>query len=217
MNLSGSKKIILLGIILLIIAGIVVVALKGVKVSLILQQHEEINVYIGRPTDIKDMKNICKEVFKDKRFVVRNLDIFADAYSINVESFINEEKDELINKINEKFGVNITTDDISEKSVSNIRVRDIVKPYIKPVLITTVLMAVYLVIRFRKENALKLLGKMFGIIILTEAVIFSIIAVLRIPLSATMINLMAVIAVIELCLYINKLEMKKTGKIEKYE
>lgn len=217
MKLSGSKKIILLGIILLIIAGIVVVALKGVKVSLILQQHEEINIYIGKPTDIKDMKNICREVFKDKRFVVRNLDIFTDAYSINVESVINEEKDELISKVNEKFGVNITTDDISEKTVSNIRIRDIVKPYVKPVLISAVLMAVYVVIRFRKENAFKLLGKILGMIILTEAVIFSVIAVLRIPLSATMINIMAVIAVIELCLYINKLETNKSGKIEKYK
>ena len=217
MKLSGSKKIILLGIILLIIAGIVVVTLKGVKVSLILQQHEEINIYIGKPTDIKDMKNICKEVFKDKRFVVRNLDIFTDAYSINVESVINEEKEELISKVNEKFGGNITIDDISEKTVSNIRIRDIVKPYIKPVLISAVLMAFYLVIRFRKENAIKLLGKIIGIVLLTEVVIFSVIAVLRVPLSATMINLMAIVAVIELCLYINKLEMKKNGKNEKYK
>ena len=209
MKMSGSKKILLLGIILLIISGIVVVALKGVKVSLILQQHEEINVYIGKPTNIKDMEKICKEVFKDKRFVVRGLDIFTDAYSINVESVINEEKDELISKVNEKFGVNITTEDISEKNISNIRIRDIVKPYIKPVLISAVLMAVYVVIRFRKENAFKLLGKILGIIVLTEAVIFSIIAVLRISLSATMINLMAVIAVVELCLYLNKLETEK--------
>ena len=220
MKLSGSKIIILLVIILLIIAGIVVVDLKGVKVSLILQQHEEINVYIGKPTDIKDikdMKDICKDVFKDKRFVVRNLDIFTDAYSINVESVINEEKDELIKKVNEKFGVNITTEDISEKTVSNIRIRDIVKPYIKPVLISAVLMAVYVVIRFRKENAFKLLGKILGIIILTEAVIFSVIAVLRIPLSAMMINLMLVIAVIELCIYINKLETGSLKKAEKYK
>ena len=217
MKISGSKKIILLGIILLIIAGIVVVALKGVKVSLILQQHEELNVYIGKPTNIKDMKDICKDVFNDKRFVVRNLDIFSDAYSINVESVINEERDELITKVNEKFGVNITIDDISEKNVSNIRIRDIIKPYVKPVLISAVLMAVYVVIRFRKESAIKLLGKISGMIILTESVIFSIIAVLRVPLSATMINLMAVIAIIELCLYINKLESKKIGKFEKYK
>lgn len=217
MKISGSKKIILLGIILLIIAGIVVVALKGVKVSLILQQHEELNVYIGKPTNIKDMKDICKDVFNDKRFVVRNLDVFSDAYSINVESVINEERDELITKVNEKFGVNITIDDISEKNVSNIRIRDIIKPYVKPVLISAVLMAVYVVIRFRKESAIKLLGKISGMIILTESVIFSIIAVLRVPLSATMINLMAVIAIIELCLYINKLESKKIGKFEKYK
>ena len=46
-KLSGNKKIILLGIVLLIIAGIVVVALKGVKVSMMLQQHESISIHIG--------------------------------------------------------------------------------------------------------------------------------------------------------------------------
>lgn len=208
MKLSGSKKIILLGIILLIIAGIVVVALKGVKVSLILQQHEEINVYIGKPTELKDVKEICKDVFGDKRFTVMNIDSFKDAYSINVETYTNEEKQALLTKINEKFGVNITVEDISEKTLSNIRVRDIVKPYIKPVIISVLLMVVYMIIRFRKEKVTKLLGKIFGIVILTEAVIFSVIAIARIPLSATMINLMAVIAIIELCLYINKLEKK---------
>lgn len=208
MKLSGSKKIILLGIILLIIAGIVVVALKGVKVSLVLQQHEEINIYVGKPTELKDMKSICKEVLGDKRFVLLRIDTFNDAYSINAESFTNEEKQALISKVNEKFEVEITEGDISEKTLSNIRVRDIIKPYIKPVIISVLLMVVYMIIRFRKENAFKLLGKIFGMVVLTEAVIFSIIAIARIPLSATMINLMSVIAVVELCLYINKLENK---------
>ncbi|MBR3613647.1 MAG: hypothetical protein IKL55_00510 [Clostridia bacterium] len=217
MKLSGSKKILLLGIILLIIAGIVVVALKGVKVSLILQQHEEINIYIGKPTNLKDMKDICKEVFGNKQVIVNDLDVFKDAYSISVESVTNEEKDELINKVNEKYGVEITLEDISEKTISNIRVRDIIRPYIKPVLISAILIAVYMIIRFRKENALKLLGKIAGIILLTEAVIFSVIAVLRIPLSAIMINIMAVIAVVELCTYIYKLESKTVIKAEKYK
>ena len=217
MKLSGSKKILLLGIILLIIAGIVVVTLKGVKVSLILQQHEEINIYIGKPTNLKDMKDICKEVFGNKQVIVNDLDVFKDAYSISVESVTNEEKDELINKVNEKYGVEITLEDISEKTISNIRVRDIIRPYIKPVLISAILIAVYMIIRFRKENALKLLGKIAGIILLTEAVIFSVIAVLRIPLSAIMINIMAVIAVVELCTYIYKLESKTVIKAEKYK
>ncbi len=208
MKLSGSKKIILLGIVLLIIAGIVVVSLKGVKVSLNLQQHEEVNVYIGKPVELKEVKNICKEVFGNKYFMVIDVDTFNDAYSINVESLTNEEKQALLTKINEKFGVKLVETDISIKTLSNIRIRDIVKPYIKPVIISAILMAVYMVIRFRKENAIKLLGKIFGIIVVTEAMIFSIIAIARIPLSALMINAMAVIAIVELCLYINKLEKK---------
>lgn len=208
MKLSGSKKIILLGIVLLIIAGIVVVSLKGVKVSLNLQQHEEVNVYIGKPVELKEVKNICKEVFGNKYFMVIDVDTFNDAYSINVESLTNEEKQALLTKINEKFGVKLVETDISIKTLSNIRIRDIVKPYIKPVIISAILMAVYMVIRFRKENAIKLLGKIFGIIVVTEAMIFSIIAIARIPLSALMINVMAVIAIVELCLYINKLEKK---------
>lgn len=217
MKLSGSKKIILLGIILLIIAGIVVVALKGVKVSLIMQQHEEINIYIGKATNYKDVKSICKDVFGNKRFDLRDLDVFTDAYSINVESITNEEKDALMNKLNEKYGVEISLTDISEKNVANIRVRDVVKPYIKPIIISTILIAGYIVIKFRKENAWKLLGKIAGIIILTEAVIFSIIAVIRIPLSSTIINLMLVIALLESCMYIEKLEKQRPVIVEKYK
>ena len=217
MKLSGSKKIILLGIILLIIAGIVVVALKGVKVSLTMQQHEEINVYIGKQTSFKEVKEICKEVFGNKRFVLKDLDVFTDAYSVNVESITNEEKDALINKLNKKYEVEIELTDISEKNVANIRVRDVVKPYFKPIIISTILIAGYIVIRFRKENAWKLLGKITGIIVLTEAVIFSIIAVLRIPLSSTMISAMLVIALLEVCIYINKLEKQKPAIVEKYK
>lgn len=209
MKLGGSKKIVLLGVILLIIAGIVVVALKGVKVSLVVQQHEEINIYTGKPTEINVVKDICKEVFENKQVIVKGIDTFTDAFSINVESITNEEKTALIEKFNEKIGVNITLEDVSEKTVSNIRVRDIVRPYFKPVTISVILIAVYIVIRFRKENALKLLGKITGIIILTEAVIFSVIAVLRIPLLPIIVNIMFVIGIVELCAYIYKLENKK--------
>lgn len=209
MKLSGSKKIILLGIILLIISGIVVVALKGVNVSLLLQQHESMTVYIGKEVNLDDVKNISKEVFGEKEVLVRGVDTFSDSINITVESITNEEKTSLIEKINEKYGTLFTADDITINSNSNVRVRDMVKPYFKPVIISTVLIIVYMIIRFRKVSVVKLLSKVFGIVILTEAVIASIIAVCRIPLTATMINLMAVVAVVELIIYINNLEKEK--------
>ena len=209
MKLSGSKKILLLGMILLIVAGIVVVSLKGVKVSLTLQQHEVVNIYLDKKIDSKEFNNVCKEVFGNKTYKVRNVEFFNNAFEISVENITDEEKAKLVEKINEKFELGINVDALNIYTVANIRVRDIVKPYVKPVLISLVLMIVYIIIRFRKMSAWKVLGKIFGIIILTEAVIASIITITRLPLSATIINLMAVIAVIELILYINKLEKNK--------
>ena len=60
MKLDGNKKIILLGLILLIIAGIIVVAFKGFNVSLIYQQHENVSFLIGKDVDLKDIKQIFK-------------------------------------------------------------------------------------------------------------------------------------------------------------
>lgn len=212
MKLSGNKKIILLGMILLIIAGIVVVALKGVKVSLTLQQHEAINIYVGKNIEIKEIKNICKEVLGKKDFTLRRIDVFNDAVTLNVESITNEEKDAIISKISEKYGIEMNENNISDRTISNVRVRDMVGVYIKPVIISTILIFVYMVIRFRKESAAKLLGKIVGVIVLTEALIASFVAVCRIPLSPTLINVMAVIAVLEIIIYINRLENPKQSE-----
>lgn len=206
MKLDGSKKIILLGLILLIIAGMVVVALKGFNVSLILQQHESVNLVIGKEIDLKDIKSICNEVFGNKRVVLRKVELFNDSVNINVESITNEEKEGLVSKINEKYGTELTLEGVTVNSNSNIRIRDLVKPYFKPVILSVVLIVVYLIIRYRKENVLSVLGTITGIIVLTEAGLASIIAIVRIPLSPLMINLMTVIAIIELLVYINKKE-----------
>ena len=206
MKLDGNKKIILLGLILLIVAGIIVVALKGFNVSLILQQHESVNIFIGKEVNLKDIKSICNEVFGNKRVVLRNVELFDDSVNINVESITNEEKEVLVIKINEKYGTELTVEGLTVNSNSNIRIRDLVKPYFKPVILSIVLIVVYLIIRFRKENVLSVLGTITGIIVLTEAGLASIIAIVRIPLSPIMINLMTVVAIIELLVYINKKE-----------
>ncbi len=212
MKLDGNKKIVLLGLILLIVAGIIVVALKGFNVSLILQQHESVNIFIGKEVDLKDIKSICNEVFQNKKVVLRNVELFDDSVNINVESITNEEKEGLVSKINEKYGTELTVEGLTVNSNSNIRIRDLIKPYFKPVILSVVLIVVYLIIRFRKENVLSLLGTITGIIVLTEAGLASIIVIVRIPLSPIMINLMTVVAIIELLVYINKKE--NTSKVQ---
>ena len=201
MNFSGSKKIVLLGLILLIIAGIVVVALKGFNVDLMLEQHEAINIVIGKEINIKDVKGICKEVFKNKQTIIRTVDLFNDSFNIGVESITDEEKNELINKLNEKYGTELKIEELNVYTVSNVRIRDLIRPYITPVFISIIV-----IVRFRKMSVIKLLGKLIGTIVLTEALIASIIAITRIPVTSIIVNLMTVIAVVELIIYINKTE-----------
>ncbi len=206
MKLSGTKKILLLGLILIIVAGIVVVALKGVNVSLLFEQHESVNLVIGKEVNIKDINDMCKEVFKDKKVIVRKVELFDDAVNINVESMTDEEKQSVVEKVNEKYGTEFSAETISVKSNPKVRIRDIVRPYIVPLVISIIAIVAYMVIRFRKMSSLKLLGKIAAIIILTEATVISIVTIVRIPVTPTLINVMFALAVLELVLYIDYTE-----------
>ncbi len=215
MKLSGNKKIIMFGIILLIIAGIVVVALKGFNVDVLLKQHESIHMVIGKEIDISNIKAICKDVFQNKRTVIRTLEVFDDSINISAISITDEEKENLVSKINEAYGTEISVDSITVNTTPNIRIRDLIRPYIKPIIISVILIAVYMIIRFRKMNTIKLLGNILITIIVTQAVLASIIAILRIPLSSLLMNIMLVIALIELILYISQKEKEYKTSTEK--
>lgn len=203
MKLNGTKKILLLGLALIIIAGIVVVALKGFNVSLLYEQHDSINLIIGKEININEIKGICEEVFKEKEVIVKKVELFNDAVNINVESITDEEKQNLVEIVNEKYQTEFTTETINVQTNANIRIRDIVRPYCTPLLISGVLIVVYIVIRFRKMKVVNLLGKIAVIVLLTEAFLTSCILITRIPLTPTLINVMIAIAVLELVLYID--------------
>lgn len=203
MKLSGTKKILLLGLILIIIAGIVVVTLKGVNVSLLYEQHETVNLVIGKEVNINDIKNICKEVFNDKEVIVRKVELFDDAVNLNVESMTDEERQNLVDKVNEKYETQFTVDSINVKVIPKVRIRDTVRPYIIPLVIATIAIVAYMVIRFRKIKITKLLGKIVAIILLTEATVTSIVTIARIPVTPVLINVMFAVAILELVLYVD--------------
>lgn len=203
MKLSGVKKIILLGLILIIIAGMVVVALKGFNVSLLFEQHETVKLVIGKQINIDDVKDICKEVFKDRDVIVRKLELFDDAVNIDIESITDEEKQNLVNKVNEKYGTEFTVETMDIRTNSNVRIRDIVRPYLIPLVISAIGTVVYMVSRFRNMSKMKLLGRITAIIALTELVVASCVCIVRFPLTPVLINVMVAVAVFELVLYID--------------
>ena len=136
MNKEINKKILILGLILLIIAGIVVVLLKGFNVDLMLESHEEITYKLDTEYELKDIESICKEVFGSKKVIIKEVEFFKDAVAINVSSATDEEKAKLVEKMNEKYGETKTVEDLSIDTIPNVRIRDWINPYIKPVCIS---------------------------------------------------------------------------------
>ena len=66
-----TKKILIFSLIILILAGMVIVALKGFNVDLMLRKHDSIEYTIGKDFEIKDVKEISKEVFQNKKVVIK--------------------------------------------------------------------------------------------------------------------------------------------------
>ena len=66
-----NQKIIILALALLIIAGVIVVCLKGFSVDFMLKQHDSIEYRIDSDFEITDIENIAKEVFGNKKFKIK--------------------------------------------------------------------------------------------------------------------------------------------------
>jgi len=213
--MKGISKILILGIVLLILAGLIVVILgNGFNVNLNFKKHKTITLEVDEEIILTDIKNICKEVFGNKTVNIRRIDLFNDIVDINIDTIVtDEEKENLATKINEKYKTEFTTDTLIIKDTYNIRIRDLVIPYIGPVLISTAVIVVYLLIRFRKQKVLNLLASTFFLVILTQVAVLSIMAITRFPLSATVINLMFVLAIAELIIYTEH-KAKEFEKVE---
>lgn len=208
MNKETWKKVLYLGLTLLIIAGILVVLLRGFNVDLMLEQHDEITYQLDSEYSLKDIKSICKEVFGKKCVYVKEVELFGDAIQINVEAVTDEEKSSLVEKMNEKFETTKTVDDLEITTVSNVRIRDWVTPYVKPVCITIIILIAYMAIRFKKINPLKLIGNLIFKIAITMLALLSFVAIVRLPLMPCYITILIGIALVETVMFLAASEKK---------
>ena len=203
---KNSKKIIVLGLILLIVAGLIVISLKGFHVSLMFGKHETIEMKVGKEIHLEEVEKICKEVFQDKEFIVKELEVFGDSFQINVKSMTEDEKKNLVEQVNQKFETQKTVEDLKINTIANKRIRDVVGPYIIPMLIVFGIVMIYALIRFRKIDSLTLVLASIAKIALIEIVLLSVIAIVRIPVDEIVINLWMLVAIAGFVGFLNKAE-----------
>ena len=193
-QLKNPKKIFFyLVIALIIIAGIIMIAVKGFNVELRYKANQKIELSIGETVDISKIQEKADEVFSKGKSIVQSVEIFKDSVQITAENISEEQKNELVEKVNELYpqeateGENTTkllnAESITIDSTENARLRDILKPYVIPTIVVTIIILAYYAILYRKLGVIKVILRSLLTIVLAQAVLLSILAITRFPMG----------------------------------
>lgn len=178
-----STKILAILIAIILIFGTIMIFTKGLAFELKYQDSKKIEINLGKEFNEKEIKEITKEVFGNQPVMIQAIEVYKDAISITTTEITEEQKTEIVTKINEKYGVELKAEDITIEEIAHTRGRDIIKPYIQPFAISTIIILVYLIIRYNKLNLLEILTQSIGIIVLTQFVLLCIMAITRMPIG----------------------------------
>lgn len=205
------KFIVLLSIII-IAAGIIVTAILGFNFELTYQDTKKVELYINKEFEISDIKQITNEVFEKEQVIIQKVEVFEDTVSIMAKDITDEQKTKLITKINEKYQTELKADSTTIVSVPHTRGRDIIKPYIVPYIISTAIILCYMAIRYYKLNSAKILVKSIFVLTVVQALLFSLIAITRLPISRFTMPLSITLYILTLIGITNKFEKNLTLK-----
>lgn len=194
-QLKDPKKIFFYVVIaLIIIAGIVMVAVKGFNVELRYTANQKIELPIGKTVDVAPIQEKADEVFGKGKSVVQVVEVFKDSVQITAKEISEEQKNSIVEKVNELYPGEVKEEGkepeklldaskISISSTENARLRDFLKPYIIPILVATIIILVYYAILYRKIGVVRVLLKAILTIVLTQLVCLSVLAIVRFPMG----------------------------------
>ena len=203
-----KNKLLYILIAIVIIAGIVVGYTAKFKFSLAYDDSIRVEMYIGKDYTKADVEAIAKEAFGTKEVLIQKIEFFNDSVAITVRESNDEKLNNLVAKVNEKYGTTLAKEDLTVVDVPHYRGRDIMSNYIVPIAISAVLIIVYSIIRFRKIELAKVVAKLLIWPIIVEALYLSILAIARIPISYYTLPLGIILAVLTLTIITYKNEKK---------
>ena len=171
--------------------------------------NKRIDIYIGKDFTINEIKDIANEVFDGKK-VIQTLQLIDDYASVTVKDASEEQIENFKTKVAEKYNICEDMQLVNTTQIPSVNVIDIIKPCIFPVALATVIATVYLAIRFRKQNILKVFVKTICSVIIIQAVYFSLIAIFRVPFNEIIVPIALFIYIITLmgCAYKFKIDEK---------
>ena len=214
-KLRKKTKIIFTIIAIIILIGIAITCTIGLNFDLRYRDSKRMELYLEQDFNISDIKQMTDEVMPDKKVIIQKVEVYEDTVSITAEDITDEEKQSLIDKVNEKYGTTLSAESTQIENIPNTRGRDIVKPYVVPFGIASLIILVYMAIRYRKLGVIKTLLKTIIITIIAEMVLLSIMAITRIPIGLITIPLVITVYLLTLIGLTTYFEKELTNKNNK--
>lgn len=216
-QISAKTKIIVASIILIIVIGAAVIGTKGFNFDIRNKSSQVVKLYVEKQFEIEDVRQITNEVFGKQPVLIQKVEVYEDQIAITAKEITEEQKSSLIEKINEKYETELKVEDIDVENIPHTRLRDLVKPYIIPLLISTVAILIYIAIRFYKLGILKTVLKTAGIVALVETILFALIAITRFPVGRYTLPLVLFVYLVTMLIITINLENKLKGEKTKEE
>ena len=205
-QLAKSKKIMILIAIIILIAGIAITITKGLNFDLKYQQTQSVQLYIGEKFNEADIKQITNEILPNQTAMLEKVEVYQDTVIITAKEITEEQKNNLVTKINEKYGTDLKAEEIQITNIPHTKLRDIILPYVVPFVIAIVIVLIYMGVRYYKLGVGKVLAQTIGLLILTQALLFSVIAITRIPVGRLTIPMVLMVYMLTLIGITTKME-----------
>lgn len=216
-ELTKKQKIGAIILALIIIVGITIILTLGLNFDLRFQEAKKVELYLEKEFEVEDIKNITNEVIPNEPVIIQKVEVYEDSVCIIAKEITEEQKQNLVTKINEKYGTEITPEDTQITSIPKTRGRDLVKPYRIPFVIATVIILGYMAIRYRKLGIVKTILKTIAILVIVQAVLLSLIAITRIPVGRLTMPMVVTVYLLTLIGITTRWEKQRKDKKEKEE
>lgn len=178
-----NKMISYIVIALIILVGIAAIFAFKLNFTLMYSEHTTINVYLGKAYNLQEIKQIVEETLGKQETIYQEIETFGDSLAITVKEATDEQVSNLEAKLKEKYEIESTEQILQTNKIGHLRGRDIVKPYIVPMLISTIIILIYIGIRYIKLGTIKVVLTLLLRLAVSEALLLSIIAIIRIPIG----------------------------------
>jgi len=208
------KNKVFVGLSIVILIGIIVVAIFGFNVDYGYKNYHLVDVKIGQDFNIKDIEAITNEVFPKEKLEIHKAGVYEDNLVIKVTEISDEQKNTLNTKINEKYGLENKVEEIDVHYIPNFRLRDIVKPYILPMLAFTVIILGYMAIRFKKLGSMKVVLQTVILSAIAMLLYGVVIAITRYPVNRVVLPV-GVIIYITIISILNGMFEKQVNSMDK--